>query len=70
MQAVFDLCAYPEYITDLRAEATAALDSEGGQWTYGAIKKLHLLDSFMKESLRLFAPDGSTLLSPPISMYF
>lgn len=35
-----------------------ALASEGGEWTLGATKKLHLLDSFLKESLRLLAPEG------------
>lgn len=35
-----------------------ALASEGGQWTLGTTKKLHLLDSFLKESLRLLAPEG------------
>ncbi|KAL4912838.1 cytochrome P450 [Aspergillus aurantiobrunneus] len=57
-QAVYDLCAHPEYITDIRAEAMDALASEGGQWTLGVTKKLHLLDSFLKESLRLLAPEG------------
>lgn len=56
--AIYDICNHPEYIDDIRAEASRALESEGGQWTMGVIKKLHFLDSFMKESLRLFAPEG------------
>lgn len=59
MQAIYHLCIHPEYIADIRTEASEALASEGGQWTYGVVKKLHLLDSFLKESLRLFAPEGS-----------
>ncbi|KAI5468190.1 cytochrome P450 [Mariannaea sp. PMI_226] len=57
-QAIYDLCTHPQYIPDIRAEAIEALASEGGQWTFGVNKKLHLLDSFLKESLRLFAPEG------------
>jgi hypothetical protein len=57
-QAIYDLCAHPEYIADIRAEARAALASENMQWTLETCKKLHLLDSFLKESLRLFAPEG------------
>lgn len=57
-QAIYDICSHPEYIDDIRAEAVDALASEGGQWSHNVNKKLHLLDSFMKESLRLFAPEG------------
>jgi len=60
MQAIYDLCSRPEYIAEIRAEANKALASEGGQWTLGVVRKLHLLDSFMKESLRLLAPEGCT----------
>lgn len=60
MQAIFDLCTNPQYIDDIRTEAIEALASEGGQWTLGVSNKLHLLDSFLKESLRLFAPEGCT----------
>ncbi|KAH8660625.1 cytochrome P450 [Xylariales sp. PMI_506] len=58
MQVIFDLCTYPAYIPDIRAEAIEALASEDGQWTLRVCNKLHLLDSFLKESLRLFAPEG------------
>ncbi|KAL4906191.1 cytochrome P450, partial [Aspergillus multicolor] len=57
-QAIYDLCSHPEYIEPIRTEALDALASEGGQWTLSATKKLHLLDAFLKESLRLFAPEG------------
>ena len=57
-QAIIDLCAHPEHIEDIRAEARAALASENMQWTLATVKKLHLLDSFLKESLRMFAPEG------------
>lgn len=49
---------HPEYMADIRAETRAALASENMQWTLETVKKLHLLDSFLKESLRLFAPEG------------
>ncbi|RDL36339.1 uncharacterized protein BP5553_05691 [Venustampulla echinocandica] len=57
-QAIYDICTQPQYIADIRAEAIEALASEGGQWTLEVCKKLHLLDSFLKESLRLLAPEG------------
>ncbi|KAH6649112.1 cytochrome P450 [Truncatella angustata] len=57
-QAINDLCAHPEYIADIRAEAVTALASENMQWTLEVSKKLHLLDAFLKESLRMMAPEG------------
>ncbi|RDW86491.1 cytochrome P450 [Aspergillus mulundensis] len=57
-QALYDLAAHPQYIDDIRTEALNALSSEGGQWTFNVTKRLHLLDAFLKESLRLFAPEG------------
>ena len=57
-QAIYDICSHPEDIDEIRAEAVEALAIEGGQWSHNVNKKLYLLDSFMKESLRLFAPEG------------
>ena len=50
---LYDLCARPEYIKPLRAEAQAALSESNGVWELETIKKLHRLDSFLKESQRL-----------------
>ncbi|KAK8867692.1 cytochrome P450 [Apiospora arundinis] len=69
MEAIYHLCAHPEYIPDIRAEARAALASENMQWTYEVSKKLHLLDSFLKESLRVFAPEGLAITRKATSSF-
>uniref|UniRef100_A0A0B7KJJ9 Cytochrome P450 n=2 Tax=Bionectria ochroleuca TaxID=29856 RepID=A0A0B7KJJ9_BIOOC len=51
--ALFDLCAMPEYVGALRAEAQSALAESGGVWQYSTIKNLRQLDSFLKESQRV-----------------
>ncbi|ROV96217.1 hypothetical protein VSDG_05105 [Cytospora chrysosperma] len=51
--AVYDLCAMPEYIGPLRLEAQAALAQDNGEWKLSTIKRLHRLDSFLKESQRV-----------------
>ncbi|KAK4185836.1 cytochrome P450 [Podospora australis] len=68
-QAIYDLCMHPEYIADIRAEAREALASENMQWTLETCKKLHLLDSFLKESLRLFAPEGLAITRKATSAF-
>ncbi|KAF3015943.1 hypothetical protein E8E14_012049 [Neopestalotiopsis sp. 37M] len=68
-QAVYDLCMHPEYMADIRAETRAALASENMQWTLETVKKLHLLDSFLKESLRLFAPEGLAITRKAMSSF-
>ena len=50
---IYDLCAMPQYIEDIRFEAQTALMKEGGEWNFSAIKKLRKLDSFLKESQRM-----------------
>ncbi|KAK6853647.1 hypothetical protein PG995_010459 [Apiospora arundinis] len=39
------------------------------QWTYEVSKKLHLLDSFLKESLRVFAPEGLAITRKATSSF-
>ncbi|KUI59027.1 Ent-kaurene oxidase [Cytospora mali] len=51
--AVYDLCSMPEYIEPLRLEAQTALAQEKGEWSLSALKRLHRLDSFLKESQRV-----------------
>lgn len=51
--AIFDLCAVPEYVEALRLEAQTSLAQDNGVWKLTTIKKLHRLDSFLKESQRM-----------------
>ena len=53
VHVLYDLCTMPEYVKPLREEAQAALSEDGGAWKMETIKKLHRLDSFLKESQRL-----------------
>ncbi|KAF9263054.1 cytochrome P450 [Marasmius fiardii PR-910] len=50
-QGIYDIAAHPELIEPLRAEITSVIEREGG-WTKSAMSKMHLLDSFLKESAR------------------
>ncbi|EMD58269.1 hypothetical protein GGP41_008362 [Bipolaris sorokiniana] len=54
-QALYDLCARPELIPEIRAEILNALQgpqSQGSSWTKAALDELHLFDSLLKESQR------------------
>ncbi|KAK4031299.1 cytochrome P450 [Parachaetomium inaequale] len=50
IHAVYDLCAHPETMRDLREEARAVLGAHG--WTHAALLRLHRMESFLKESGR------------------
>ncbi|KAI0000302.1 cytochrome P450 [Russula vinacea] len=50
-QALYRLLANPEYIEPLREEVDAVIKEEG--WTKAGIDKMHKIDSFLRESLRL-----------------
>jgi cytochrome P450 len=54
-QALFDLCAHPEYIEPLRQELLKVLEREGG-YTKQTLTHVKKLDSFMRESQRLNPP--------------
>ncbi|PCG89956.1 Cytochrome P450 [Penicillium occitanis (nom. inval.)] len=56
-QALFDLCANPEYIEPLREELLEVLSSEGA-YTKQTLTRFKKLDSFMRESQRLNPPIG------------
>ncbi|KAF2686347.1 cytochrome P450 [Lentithecium fluviatile CBS 122367] len=50
IHALYDLCAHPEFIEELRAEATSAIEADG--WSTAALLKLPKMESFLKESGR------------------
>ena len=62
VQAVYNLCAMPEYILALRTEARSVLQNGGGAWTVESINSLHRLDSFLKESQRMNASSFRKLM--------
>lgn len=49
------------YVEELRKECAAALAEAGGVWTLDAVRKLRLVDSALRESMRM-NPFGSLLL--------
>ncbi|KAJ7936828.1 cytochrome P450 [Mycena leptocephala] len=52
--ALYDLTAYPDHIMPMREEAERVIAAEG--WTKAALGKMHKIDSFLRESMRLRAP--------------
>lgn len=50
-QAIYDLCGREELVKELREEIISVLPEEG--WKKTALNKLHLMDSFLKESQRV-----------------
>ena len=58
-QTLYDLAAMPEYVQPLRDELNEALAQSGGKFDKSVLSKLHLLDSFMKESQRYNPPGFS-----------
>jgi hypothetical protein len=52
---LLDLASYPqnEYADPIREQIREVLDQYGGSWTTAALNQLKLLDSFIKESMRL-----------------
>jgi hypothetical protein len=51
---LYDLLSNPEYIEPLRHDVETAVAEEG--WTKAGIDKMHKIDSFIRESLRINAP--------------
>ena len=52
-QALFDLCAHPEYFKPLQEEVKAVQEISGGFFKKEHLSRLELLDSFLAESQRL-----------------
>ncbi len=50
VETLYDLCAHPEYIEDLRLEVKQAVSGVDG-WHKAALTKMCKLNSFMKEYL-------------------
>lgn len=61
VETLYDLCAHPEYIPELREEVAEAIATEGG-WQKTTLTRMRKLDSFMKESQRLNPPSYSKRL--------
>lgn len=57
--ALYNLAAYPEYQQPIRDEIVEVLKAEG--WTKQAFGKMWKLDSFMRESQRMFGISASEL---------
>lgn len=64
IQAIYDLVAYPEYIPALREELLSVPRDDDGTFNKDSISAMKKLDSFIKESQRLSAPDLSKFSSP------
>lgn len=64
LQVLFDLCAHPRYIDELRQEALGVLEENGGEWGLKATKSMKRMDSFFKESQRLNPPNFRTCVPP------
>lgn len=59
IQAIYDLVAHPEYIDELRDEVLHVPRNDDGTYNRESISAMRKLDSFIKESQRLSAPDLS-----------
>lgn len=58
VEALYDLCAHPEYQDELREEVKSAIASDAG-WKKTTLLKMRKLDSFIKESQRMHPPSIS-----------
>ena len=68
--ALYALAAHPQYVETLRTEVESVIEEEG--ITKAAMGKMNQLDSFLKESQRLYGDMGvceSGLLSHQINMH-
>ena len=59
IQAIYDLATYTDYIPMLREEINTVPRNADGTFNKDSIMALKKLDSFIKESQRLSAPDLS-----------
>ncbi|KAB8224438.1 cytochrome P450 [Aspergillus novoparasiticus] len=63
-QCLLNVLAYPEYLEPLREEISAVVARHGG-WTDKALSQMALLDSFIRETMRLH-PAGSLTVARTI----
>ncbi|KAG5653878.1 hypothetical protein H0H81_009700 [Sphagnurus paluster] len=63
-EALFNLAAYPSHVAELREEVESVIKEEG--MTKTALQKMHKVDSFIKETLRLAA--GGALIMQRVLM--
>lgn len=54
MYIIYALCDHPEYIEPLRKEIVEAVNKNSKD----PLKEMHLLDSFLTETSRLYPPDA------------
>jgi hypothetical protein len=48
---LFDLASYPQFVEPLRREVEEVISEDG--WSKVAMGKMRILDSFLKESMRV-----------------
>lgn len=58
-QVLYDLAVQPDQAEELRLEVVEVLEKSGGVFTKQSLAEMKKLDSWMKESLRMSAPDMS-----------
>jgi len=59
--ALFEVAANPEYATLLRNEAETVFQEARGVWTKDAIAQLRVTDSVLKEALRVYGANATSL---------
>ena len=72
-QGLFQLLMMPEYVQPLREELDRVLAEHGNQWTDRALSSLVLMDSFLRETMRMY-PAGSltcarTVMDKPFAFH-
>lgn len=64
-QALFQLLCFPEYVEPLRDELERSLAENGG-WTDKALSSMLLMDSFLRETMRMYPAGSRKCLPPPL----
>ena len=62
---MYRLLSHPEYLEPLRQEVEAVVAEEG--WTKAGMDKMHQVDSFVREAMRLDGGGTRSLDSYPVS---
>jgi hypothetical protein len=61
---IYQVLMYPEYLEPLRQEVEAVIAKNDGEWTEQSLTQMRLLDSFIRETLRVHPP--SVCMSFPV----